>query len=436
MRDGGQRTTVPEVTDALPTTVDQAAARLTAAPIPDSVLEVGRVLHAAGHQAVLVGGAVRDCLRGVPHADWDLATSATPQEVLGAFRRTIPTGIDHGTVTVLIGHGDERQTVEVTTFRGEGAYTDGRRPTSVAFLRSLDDDLARRDFTINAFAWDPFERLFVDRFGGLEDLRRGVVRAVGDPLARFREDGLRTMRAVRFCAVLGFCLDAATEAAIPGALDVFDKVSRERVRVELFKLLTAESARLGLEPMLRTGLWPRVLPPTSIAIASASIGAVADLAQDAGLRLARLLWPHRDDPATIGRVLDGLRLSRAERRRCDRLVRPESAALAEVDDPVEIRRIVARLGREHLDDVLALIDADAATRSRVRVACEHAVLDTRLLAISARDLMDDLRLQPGPIVGELLDHLLEFVITDPAHNTHEALRTEARRVHETLTGPV
>ncbi|MCA9714725.1 MAG: tRNA cytidylyltransferase, partial [Myxococcales bacterium] len=190
----------------IPETAAATCRLLEAQSLPSSLMTVARTLHDAGHEVVLVGGAVRDCLLGRARGDWDLATSATPDEVTRLFRKTIPTGVEHGTVTVVLGKGARRVVTEVTTFRGEGDYVDGRRPSEVEFLRELEADLARRDFTVNAFAWNPLTRVFTDCFDGLRDLNRGVIRAVGDPVARFGEDGLRAMRAVRFCATLGYRL--------------------------------------------------------------------------------------------------------------------------------------------------------------------------------------------------------------------------------------
>src|SRR5512138_3547128 len=233
-------------------------AALARARFPQPVLEVLRRLGAAGHRSWIVGGAVRDMLLHRPRAaaDHDVATPATPDQVRSLFAKVVPTGIEHGTVTVVLG-GDA---VEVTTFRGEGAYVDGRRPESVTFLTDLEEDLARRDFTMNALAWDPLAPEFRDPFGGQEDLRRGVVRAVGDPAARFGEDGLRTMRAVRFAAQLGYDLDPATRAAIPGALDVVRKVAVERISDELTRLAVAPHAPRALGIMRDTGLLAVVLP--------------------------------------------------------------------------------------------------------------------------------------------------------------------------------
>ena len=185
------------------------------ARVPADVLAVLRGLRAGGKQAWLAGGAVRDLVRGVPQTpqDFDVATDALPEEVRRLFPRTVPTGIQHGTITVL--SGDHK--VEVTTFRGEGPYLDGRRPSSVTFLGDIDGDLGRRDFTINAMAWDPIARVLRDPFGGERDLQRGRLRAVGDPLERFREDGLRALRAVRFACTLRLALEPATRRAIARA---------------------------------------------------------------------------------------------------------------------------------------------------------------------------------------------------------------------------
>jgi tRNA nucleotidyltransferase (CCA-adding enzyme) len=210
-------------------------ASLRRAVFPPSVLGVLTRLDAEGHRSWVVGGAVRDLLlhRPRPPLDFDLATPATPQQVTALFPRVIPTGIDHGTVTILT---PDKLKLEVTTFRGEGAYTDGRRPGSVTFHTDLDADLARRDFTINAMAFDPLAGELADPFGGQRDLRAKVIRAVGRAVERFAEDGLRPLRAVRFAGQLGFRLDASTRAAIPGALPVVRQVSRERMAEELGRL--------------------------------------------------------------------------------------------------------------------------------------------------------------------------------------------------------
>lgn len=412
----------------LPTSAAEAAAIMARAPIPAAILEIAGALHRAGHDVVLVGGAVRDFLLGRDHGDWDLASSATPDEVTSIFPRTIPTGIEHGTVTVVWGRGDDRITTEITTFRGEGSYADGRRPSEVRFLRALVDDLARRDFTVNAMAYNPLTGRFTDAFGGIEDLREGLIRAVGQASARFREDGLRAMRAVRLCATLGYRLDPATAQAIAGALDILDRVSRERVQVELVKLLAAPRPSLGLWPMVETAMWPHVLADTDPLEITAAIAAVDAMPRDPILRLARLFWPHRREPAAIEAVLDQrLRPSRDERRRILALTRAANERLGEIGDPVALRRAVADLGREHLDGALAVIGAAQAQAERVGAACEDAALTPAELAIGGRDLVAASLLRPGPVMGRLLSALLEWVIEEPTRNDRDRLLAEARR---------
>ncbi|MFY0541679.1 CCA tRNA nucleotidyltransferase [Nannocystis pusilla] len=407
-------------------TPSQAAALLRAAPIPSALREIAQILHDAGHEAVLVGGAVRDVLLGRLHGDWDLASSATPEEVQALFKKTIPTGVAHGTVTVVHGRGDNRIHAEVTTFRGEGRYEDGRRPTEVRFLRELREDLARRDFTINAFAWNPIREIFTDCFDGLGDLGRGIIRAVGDPAQRFQEDGLRAMRAVRLCAVLEYRLDLDTAAAIGGALDVLDKVSRERVHVELFKLLAAARPILGLLPMAETGIWSRVLVPLEREVLSAAIEHVDRLPRDPVIRLARLLWPLRADKAVIEKVIDNLRPSRDERARVLALTSPALEPLGRSRDPLEIRRTLAKLGRKYAADAAALHAGEWAQAVTIEEAIRGAPLAIGELAIGGDDLVREGLATPGPKLGKTLADLLDWVLEEPRRNTAEQLLAHLR----------
>ena len=225
--------------------------------VPAEVREVVAALHAAGKQAYLVGGCVRDLLAGLDAVDYDVATDATPEEVQRLFRRTAPTGIKHGTVTVL---GAEAG-YEVTTFRQDGKYGDARHPDDVTYAKSIEEDLSRRDFTFNALAYDPAEDKLVDLFGGVDDFERGVVRAVGDAEERFREDGLRPLRAVRLAARFGFEVDAETLDAVPEVLDRVRMVAAERVRDEFVKMLaTAAKPSYGLDLMRETGLLELFIP--------------------------------------------------------------------------------------------------------------------------------------------------------------------------------
>ncbi|MGB0679694.1 MAG: CCA tRNA nucleotidyltransferase [Polyangiales bacterium] len=268
-----------------------AAAPPTVIAVPPKLVDLCAHLEARGFSAWLVGGAVRDSLLHRPVGDWDVATTARPEDVQRAFRKVIPTGIQHGTVTVLW----RGAAVEVTTLRTEGAYRDGRRPEAVHFVEDIGLDLARRDFTINAMAWRPHEGVLVDPFGGRDDLTAGQVRAVGDALTRFREDGLRILRAARFVATLDFQLDTATAAAMTGALDVLAQVSGERIRVELWKLLAGRQPTRGLTLLWHGGalatLWPEVQGwSPHEAMWQRACEMVSVLPPEPCLRLAGLLW--------------------------------------------------------------------------------------------------------------------------------------------------
>ncbi|MCR9161895.1 MAG: CCA tRNA nucleotidyltransferase [Nannocystaceae bacterium] len=414
---------------APPADLPQAHERLRNANVPAEIVDVAGTLQSHGHAAVLVGGAVRDVLLGLGVSDWDLATSATPTEVQQAFWRTVPTGIDHGTVSVLVRQaGAEAATpVEVTTFRGEGTYEDGRRPTEVTFLRDLEDDLARRDFTVNALAWDPVQGVFSDPFGGLEDLRAGIVRAVGDPSRRFLEDGLRTMRAVRFCATRTLELEPQTQAAIGGALHVLDKVSRERVLVELHKLLLAPKPSRGLRPMVATGMWSHVLPAVPEPALRHAIDAVDDMEPAVAPRLARLLRPRArqggEDLDAVAAGIDALKPSKSLRADVMGLVGPEVSRLEAAlgGDAAQLRRAAASVGRGRLQAALAVIGADEQARATLDAALRGAPLSVGELAIKGGALIGAGLLEPGPAVGETMRALLAWVHEDPARNDPDAL---------------
>ncbi|MEZ4404286.1 MAG: hypothetical protein R3B06_29975 [Kofleriaceae bacterium] len=329
-------------------------ARLAAA-IPPAVDEVCAALTEAGHQAVAVGGAVRDVLLGRAAGDWDVASSARPEEVVALFPRTIPTGLAHGTVTVMAGRGRDRQAIEVTTFRGDGAYVDGRRPTSVQFGVPLVEDLARRDLVVNAIAYDPINRVLHDPFGGRDDLAARRLRAVGDPAARFTEDGLRVMRAIRFAATLEFDLADDTEAAIAGALPSLAKVSRERVKVELDKLLAAPRPSIALAIAARTGVLAQELPEA--VPGPARWGWIDRAAAEA--RLAALLAGTGDGATAAADAERALRRLKAANDERDRAVKLVRLARAEDAEPAAVRRALAGCGRAHAALAVALWRARA-----------------------------------------------------------------------------
>jgi tRNA nucleotidyltransferase (CCA-adding enzyme) len=466
---------INDVMDAILATLDAA--------VPDAVRAVCQRLRQAGHQAVCVGGAVRDALLGRAPGDWDVATSATPAEVQKLFRKTIPTGIQHGTVTVMepgrSSRGEEgqasgdaegpgrrpRMRIEVTTFRGEGAYSDGRRPDTVTFGVPLHEDLARRDFVINAIAYDPVDHALIDPFGGRDDLAARRVRAVGEAQVRFDEDGLRVMRAVRFAAQLDFALDADTEAAIPGALARLGQVSWERVRDELVKILRAPRGTRGLEIARRTGILAQVLPElVDLAPLGAGAGPAEALAGEAGaawqralarvdaiaaedpvLRLAALLWELA--PGQVDAAMRRLKASNADRARVLTLVSQGAAWSTEARTDAGLRRLLGRAGRERAGDLVALWHAEAQActhdpdrAARLEDVCARArrimaagdALTVADLSTTGGDLMRILGIPPGRIIGRLLDALLERVLEDPSLDTPERLAELAPALHAAL----
>ena len=379
-------------------------------PIPEPVLDIARRLEAAGFETWCVGGAVRDNLIGDENSDFDLATAARPADVQKIFRRTVPIGVEHGTVAVLDEHNE---THEVTTFRRD-VTTDGRHAV-VEFGVSIEEDLARRDFTINAIAYHPARREWRDPFGGMADLRAKVLRAVGEPAARFREDYLRILRLLRFAARFGFTIDPPTWDAARAATDGLAHLSAERVREEWLRGLA--TARLPSELVRlwhEIGALVRWLPEIG-ADRIALCDAVDRLPRDPVLHTAYL---SADPAATLFR----LRCSRADVERARRFAGhreawPDPAA------PRSVRHWMATAGPA-VDDLVAVAEAEgqpagiAAAVAAVRAT--RAPLAVGDLAVNGRDLLAA-GVPAGPAVGETLRRLLERVLDEPDLNGREAL---------------
>jgi tRNA nucleotidyltransferase (CCA-adding enzyme) len=441
--------------------------------IPRDVIAICQRLRDGGHEAHLVGGGVRDLVLGRVPKDFDLATSALPDAVMALFghRYAIPTGLQHGTVTVLSGPPPQGRPVEVTTFRGEGVYLDGRRPSSVEFGKTLHEDLSRRDFTMNAIAYDPLSGVLTDPFGGRQDLGRKLVRAVGDPRVRFAEDGLRPMRAVRQATQLGFTVDPPTLQAIAPTLGSFRKVSAERIRDELLKLLAAPAPARGIELLRESGLLAEVMPELLEGVGCvqnryhkydvwghtlATLAAAST--EDPVLRLGALLHdvgkpraqtPKEDAPGEysffkheyIGAemaatICQRLKMATAERESVRLLVANHMFYYTPDWTDGTIRRFVRRVGVEELPALLALREADVAGRGfgeeptketvelrrRVaEVASADAALTVKDLAIDGKEVMQILAVPPGRIIGKVLEALLERVLDDPGLNDKEKL---------------
>jgi len=382
---------------------------LNSSAIPETILEVVRTLHAAGHQAFLVGGCVRDIMRGAKPKDFDLASSALPAQVQQAFRRVIPTGIQHGTVTVLV--GDEH--IEVTTFRREGDYVDGRRPEKVEFHTDIEADLARRDFTINAMALDPFTQRLVDPFGGRADLQAKTIRCVRSALERFTEDGLRCLRAVRFATVLDFALDPQTEAAIAPTLSIFQKVAVERVREEFQKILLSPNALRGLHLLKSTGLLGAFLPEAG------QLEQAAAAPIDLEVRLAILL--HRA-PKPLA-ALERLKLPTHAIKRVEGLVAHQQPPADSADNKA-VRLWIRDTSLEALDQQLSVCEALGHSTDALRLRVEQLRGDPLIpkqLALNGAQIMTALDAKPGPIVGEATRFLMDQVLADPSKNTTDSL---------------
>lgn len=392
--------------------------------IPDEVLEIPRALAAAGYEVWCVGGAIRDALLSPGSAGEslrvavDFATSATPEQVQGVFgrKRTVAVGLKYGTVGVLDRH---RVLHEVTTFRRD-VTTDGRHAV-VAYGVSLDEDLARRDFTINAIAYHPLRHQWRDPFGGADDLERGVVRAVGDPAARFREDYLRILRALRFAARFGFVIDPPTWHAARAAAPGLAQLSAERVRDEWYKgLRTARSVPRLVELWREVGAAAMWLPELHAEVPGT---AELDRAPRDPVLLVMLLC---SDPAG---VLGRLRARNADISRAEAVGR----APAEPADrtPAAIRRWLAACGSA-ADDLLELWrlrhDAEAPWATALAEIRGRGDPVTRgALALDGNDLMA-LGVPPGPRVGQVLDRLLDRVLDDPSLNSRERLAALAREL--------
>lgn len=441
------------------------------AALPPALRTIATTLSSAGYRCWAVGGCVRDtalslmATRGdapLALSDWDLATSAPPTETLRLFRRVIPTGLEHGTVTVVLGG----QHFEVTTLRGERGHSDGRRPDEVFFVDEIEADLARRDFTVNAIAYDISQRTLHDPFAGLSDLLDRRLRAVGEPAARFSEDGLRVLRCARFCATLGFEIEPRTAAAIRPSLDSFEKVAQERVQQEWFKALKAkEPGRFfaavhehGLlhvtapwlfaeeETLLRAAQVPdalqRLSPPDRqllpiyalgflVAAGSPRRDTTADqlgAAQHSAQQMARRLKLSREQSQDLQRYAQHHLLP-------DELLQRGDAAAA--------RRYLARLGPEHYGAVLALqldlgravpglwTDAHARAHEQITAAAvSGCALSLHDLAINGRDLID-MGVAKGPQLGMILHQLLEWVLDDPSQNERPLLMARTQQLlHE------
>lgn len=446
-------------------------------PVPALMKELSEVFHAAGFSVYLVGGAVRDFLLKKEASDWDVATNARPADVMRLFKRTIPTGIEHGTVTIIY----KKKHIECTTFRTEADYIDGRHPAAVAYTASIEEDLSRRDFTMNAIAISLPDGVIIDPFNGREDIRLRRIKTVGNPLDRFLEDGLRPMRAIRFAAQLGFTIDPATLETIPKVLHVTQKISIERFRDELTKMLVCTAPLSGLQLLESTGMLRIFIPELAecrgvqqggyhhfdvldhsfLTCNACPSGAehlhirLAGLFHDIGKPTVRKLAA--DGSYTFYRheavsekitctIMRRLKYSNTEIEKTAHLVAQHMFHYEPSWTDAAVRRFIVRVGADTISDLFALRYADvfglagtytepgflAEFKARIAAVLQaDGAYSIKDLAVNGKDLMA-LGIPAGRNLGLILHDLLETVLDDPAQNTREQLLRIAAALYERI----
>ena len=446
----------------------------------DPVLkEIASMFTASQKEIYLVGGAVRDMHMGKKIHDWDLATDALPEEVMAIVRRAggkvIPTGIKHGTVTVLY----KNNSAEVTTFRTESDYSDGRRPDNVSYAATIEEDLSRRDFTMNAIAMRLPDGKIADPFGGAKDIKKELIRCVGEPQERFNEDGLRPLRAVRFASQLGFIIEQKTLDAIPLVLPVCEKVSWERVRDEIDKILASSLPSQGIRLMEETGLLKLFIPELDNcrgidqkgfhqfdvldhSLLACDYAAANNFSYE--VRLAALFhdigkpdvrdidetgvytfYRHEEVSAEMCRtIMNRMRYPNIVIDKTCHLVKQHMFLYTDEWSDSAVRRFIARIGEDNLEDIYRLRRADIYGFSgkkpdyrsieklveRVNKVLEKGnAFSIKNLAVSGNDLMA-IGIPGGKMIGVILKQLLETVLDDPTQNTRERLLEIAGKLFE------
>lgn len=430
--------------------------------LPVDVANIIRILEEAGYEAYAVGGCVRDSILGREPSDWDITTSALPQQVKELFSHTIDTGLQHGTVTVMMHHVG----YEVTTYRVDGEYEDSRHPKSVTFTRDLVEDLKRRDFTINAMAYNENAGI-VDVFGGVQDLENKIVRAVGDPKERFTEDALRMMRAVRFAAQLGYEIEENTKNAICEMADTLKKISAERIQVELVKLIVSSHPE-HMRLLYETGITKIILPQFDrmmetqqnnphhcYSVGEHSIKAMKEIRADKALRLTMLFHDmgKPDTKTTDEQGIDHFHghasLSQKYAEKALKKLKFDNETLSIVskltywhDYKIQtnkkgVRRALNKIGEPLFLRLLEVKKADTMAQSSYKreqkleeikmvreiyeqIKKEGECFQLKDLAVTGQDLIT-LGMKPGPEIGKMLNKLLDIVIDDPKKNKKETL---------------
>ncbi|MCR4676477.1 MAG: CCA tRNA nucleotidyltransferase [Sphaerochaetaceae bacterium] len=446
-------------------------------PVPAKIKKFSSIFREEGFSLYIVGGAVRDYLLGIKNHDYDFCTDAEPQEVMKIFPHVIPTGIKHGTVTVLFGS----DSYEVTTFRTEGAYSDSRHPDSVKFVRSLEEDLSRRDFTVNAFAADCVSGEITDLFGGYDDLKKGLIRAIGNPGERFLEDALRLLRMCRFCAKLNFMPEEKTMYSATELCENINAVSSERIFDEIRKTLMTDHPSTGFSLMEITGLLNEILPELAACRTiqqtkvnandvfehiMISVNAAAEHDYPEIVRIALLLHDiGKVKTMSInqygimrfhGHEIEGARMAEAVLRRlkCSNYIVDTAKLLIEnhmirytsswTDGAV--RRFINRIGKENIELLFEVQWCDQiASEGRAKVELYDEFIsrirEVQKTALTVKDLKvngEDLNRAGIPRsreMGIVLNELLEMVLDYPSLNDREVLLKEALIIYQNLTAP-
>lgn len=430
--------------------------------LPENVKNIIEELNKAGFEAYAVGGCVRDSILGRIPNDWDITTNAKPLDVKSIFRRTVDTGLKHGTVTVLIG----KEPYEVTTYRIDGEYEDSRHPKEVSFTSDLKEDLLRRDFTINAMAYNDTDGL-VDIFGGMEDIEAKVIRCVGEPKERFSEDALRLLRAIRFAAQLGYNIEEKTYEAIKELSQTLKNISAERIQAELNKILVSDNPSM-LKTAFETGLTAQFIPELDLCFNTVQnnphhcynvgdhiIKAIESIEPDKTLRLTMLLHDiakpqckktgedgidhfHGHQIKSSEMVVDILRRLKYDNDTIDKTKRFVKYHDERLEAGTKImRRAMNRIGADAFPDIFKVWVADVSAQSDYQreekfariernksdyeeIIAKNECVTLKDLAVTGRDLINA-GMQAGPALGEVLDQMLKDVIEEPDHNNKEYL---------------
>ncbi len=380
-------------------------------------------IEAAGFEAYFVGGSVRDTILGNTIHDVDIASSAYPNEIKQIFNRTVDTGIEHGTVMVLE-HGEG---YEITTFRTESGYQDFRRPDSVTFVRSLTEDLQRRDFTINALAMRENGEI-IDLFSGLKDLKNGVIKAVGDPQQRFHEDALRMMRAARFASQLDFTIEAKTMAGIKANASLLTKIAVERIRVELEKLFLGQNPTSGIEVFVNTKLYQYcpMLAPFEIDLRQLATLEKWDLSlpSEVWALLAYTFYLHGKQ---INQFLKAWKTSNQVIIDTVQVV----AAINEISEEVLTAKMLYQTGKERLisaNKIALLFGGELTTDDILKRYDELPIKHKNELELNGKQLLQEANLRPGPIIGKILQRLEQDVVENKIENRHDLLIEAAKEM--------